>query len=344
MVLNAIWSPWAQMSRLALTPRRIVLVESLLLSLIPAIFVWFAVRVYVGPYLPSSAINDGFGYFVEAKSFFLNHQLRSAVIHLNRISPIGEFYSHGFAYSLINGGFALLVGWHDKLIIRINVVLLATAVTFILTRSYEWPWKLVLLLLFMTFYLTPTMTFAYMQEIVHLLLALVLGQLLMTIIDQEDTGRNWGLMLCYYILIAVFALMRPTWVFWAVGPLALANSRRDLVLFGSLSVLYLGLGYLSLKLFFAPYPYYTPYAATAAALADHQVIAAARAFLEFLRQNSAKLLSNHFYIFGETYIPNMYNFLILGITVYLFRCSRHAGDRRALAIPARAGTPLRRQL
>lgn len=326
------------MSRLALNPRRIIFIESLLLSLILVVFAWLAGRVYGGPYLPSSAISDGFGYFVEAKSFFLNHQLGAAVIHLDRVSPIGEFYSHGFAYSLINGGFALLVGWHDKLIIAINVVLLAIAATFILTRSYEWAWKLVLLLLFMTFYLTPTMTFAYMQEIVHLLLALMLGQLLMTIIDHEDTERNWRLLLCYYILIAVFALMRPTWVFWAVGPLALANSKRDFVLLGFLSVFSLALGYLSLKLFFAPYPYYTPYAASAAAFADHQFLAAARALLEFLRHNSAKLFSNHFYIFGETYIPNIYNFLILGITTYLLNCFRRDRDRRALAVALIAAT------
>lgn len=302
------------------------------MSAILAIFAWLAFRVCVGPYLPSSEISDGFGYFMGAKSFYLNHRLSAPVIHLDKVSLIGEFYSHGFGYSLLNGSVALLVGWHDKLIIAINIALLAAAAIFILTRKYEWPWKLALLLLFLTFYLTPTMTFAYMQETVHLLLALVLGHLLLRIVDQEDEGRNWTLILCFYILIAASALLRPTWVFWGVGPLAIAKSKRDLSLLGALSILSVGVGYLYLKLFFAPYPYYVPYAEAFAASSDHRLLDAAYAVLEFVRQNLAKLFSNQFYIFGETYIPNAYTLVVIGVAAYLYGCYRGFGDRRALAV------------
>ena len=326
------------MSRLGVTPRRIVLAEILLLSLVLSTFLGFAVKIYHAPYLPSSEINDGFGYFMGAKSFYLNHQLRGPLLHLNMASLIGEFYCHGFAYSLINGSAALLVGWHDKLIIDVNIVLLATAVLFILTRHYAWPWKLAFVLVFLTYFLTPTMTFAYMQEIVHLLLALVIGHLLFTIIDREDRGRQWGLVMCYYILIAAAAAIRPPWVLWAVGGFAIVRSRRDLVVFGFLAFAYLGLGYLFFKLFYAPYPYFSPYAATFAALSEHRIIDALFAVFKPLSENFAKLFSGDFYIFGKTHIPNAYTLFIIAVTAYLYYLYRSFGDRHALAVALVATT------
>src|SRR3954447_25797657 len=91
----------------------IIVAELLLLAPVLASYLWFAAKVFGGPYLPSSAINDGFGYFLGAKSFYLNHTLAGPVLHLDKVSLLGEFYSHGFAYSLINGGAAFIVGWHD---------------------------------------------------------------------------------------------------------------------------------------------------------------------------------------------------------------------------------------
>lgn len=312
--------------------RVIMIIEALLLCAAVSVFVWFGIRVFSGPFLPSSEVNDGFGYFMGAKSFFINHQLRAPAIFLDNVSSIGEFYAHGFVYSLINGGVALIVGWHNKLIVAVNVILLVAAGAFVLMRREAWRWKLILLLLFLTFYLTPTMTFAFMQETIHLLLALIVGQFLMMIFDQEDDGRRKRLLLGYYVLIAVVALMRPTWAFWAVGPLALTGTRRDFAVLGGLAAFSIVLGYLYLKLLFAPYPYYTPYAATSAALADHEYVAAVRAIFEFLRSNAAKLFVSKFYIFGTTYIPNLYTLLVIAVTFYLLECYRRVADRRALAV------------
>ena len=326
------WSTNARSGRFNVTESRIVLTELLLLGLVLGVYVRFGVKIYLAGFLPASEANDGIGYFVGARSFFLNHELRAPLMHLGLVSPIGAFYSHGFAYSLINGGVALLLGWHDKLIVAINVILLTGAVIFVLMQAQAWRWKLALLLLVLTYYITPSMTFAYMQETVHLLLALVMGGILIRIIDREQVARDWSLIAGYCILMAGCALLRPTWVFWAAGLVAIARSRRDFVLLAFLALLYLAMGYLSLKLLFAPYPYYAPYQAATSALADHQWIAAIRAAAEALRQNAAKLLSNQFYMFGETWIPNAYTCAIIGVTAYLYSCYRIHRDRRALAV------------
>jgi hypothetical protein len=311
--------------------RRIVQAEILLLCLVLAAFAWFAVMVYRSPYLPSAAANDGFGYFIQAKSFYLNHTLRGALLHFNFVSPVGEFYSHGFAYALIDGAVALIVGWHDKLIIAINIALIATAALFIVTRRDPWAWKLALVLLFLSYFLAPTMTFAYMQEAVHLLLGVLLGFLLMRIIDSEDEERAWALILCYMTAVAAAALMRATWVFWAFGLLALVKSRRDLAGFGFIVLAYLVLGYLFKNLFYAPFPFFTPYGTAAAALADHRLFDAARAAFEYMAQNFGKLFVNTYYVFGKTWIPNIWMMLMIGITGYLGYRFIAFRDRHALA-------------
>jgi hypothetical protein len=293
-----------------------------------ATFGWLGARVWWGPYLPSSAISDGVGYFMGARSFYLNHSLRAPIVHLDKVSLIGEFYSHGFAYSLINGGAGLVVGWRDDLIIAVNVVLLGIATLFILTRRYGWPWRLALLLLLLTFYLTPTMTFAYMQETVHLLFALTLGHLLMRIVAGEQTRQDRRLVVWYCLFVALLALVRPTWVLWAAGLFAVAGSRRDRLLAASL----FGLGFVYQQLFFAPYPYYTPYAETVAALQEHRFGDAAHAFARFLGQNAAKLFSDQFYIFGTTFIPNACTGGVIVLTAYLYWRYRFRGDRPALAV------------
>lgn len=330
--LKAIWLPYRPKIRAAVTARRIVLAEIFLLCLVLATFVWFAVMVYRSPYLPSAEISDGFGYFVQAKSFYLNHTLRGALLHFNFVSPVGQFYSHGFAYALINGGVALITGWHDRLIIAINIAMIAGAVLFIVTRRDAWTWKLALVLLFLSYFLTPTMAFAYMQEAVHLLLGILLGTLLMRIIDSEDKERPWPLIFCYLIAVAAAALMRATWVFWAFGLLALVKSRRDLAGFGFLAVAYLVLGYLSKNLFYAPYPFFNPYGTAVAALADHRILDAARAAFEYLAQNSGKLFDNRYYVFGETWIPSIWMMLTIGITGYLGYRFISFRDRHALAV------------
>lgn len=329
---SASWSADARSGRFHVTASRLVLAELVLIGLVIAVFIAFGIKICVGAFLPSTEVNDGFGYFVGARSFYLNHELRAGLVHLGLVSPIGGFYSHGFAYSLLNGGVALLVGWHDKLIVAINVILLAAAAAFVLTRPQAWRWKLALLVLLLTYYITPTMTFAFMQETVHLALALVMGRLLMAIIDREPVARDWGLIAGYCLLMVICALLRPTWVFWAAGLLAIAKSRRDFLLLALLALLYLVMGYLFLKLFFAPYPYYAPYQAASAAIADHRWMEAAAAAAEVLGQNAAKLFSHQFYMFGDTWIPNGYTCAIIGITAYLFACYRIHGDHRALAV------------
>ena len=330
--LKAMWPPYGPTNPTAVTTRRIVQAEILLLCLVLATFAWFAVTVARSPYLPSSKINDGFGYFVQAKSFYLNHTLRGALLHFNFVSPVGEFYSHGFAYALIDGAVALIVGWHDKLIIAINIAMIAGGVVFIVTRRDAWTWKLALALLFLTYFLTPTMAFAYMQEAVHLLLGILLGALLMRIIDCDDEERSWPLIVCYLIAIAAAASMRATWVLWAFGLLALVKSRRDFAGFGFLAVAYLALGFLFKNLLYAPFPFFDPYGPAAAALADHRVFDAARAAFGYLAQNSGKLFVNVYYVFGKTWIPNIWMMLMIGISGYLGYRFIAFRDRPALAV------------
>jgi hypothetical protein len=326
---------WAELfcrGRRALTLQRIILAERICLGVVILIFVSFAVKVYAEPYLPANELNDGIGYFVGAKAFYVNHTLGGVTLHGNNVSPVGEFYTHGFFYSLVNGTIALVFGWHDKLIIICNMALLAACAALIVWNRYSWPWALALLLVFLTYYIVPTMTFAYYQEIVQLLIALILSRLLFTIFDMGKTSERRIFVVCYYVIVTMAAIMRPSWAFWAFGLVPIGNSRREKIVIGSVAVAYIGLGYLSHRLFYAPYPYFTPMADIVAAAGGGDIARALSIEGRLLSSNFRSLFDGDLYVFGQTSIPYFYHLIIFLNTAYLYFLFRQRADRAALAV------------
>jgi hypothetical protein len=330
--LKVIWANLFCSGRRVLTLQRIVLAELICLGVVLLILVSFAVKVYVEPYLPANELNDGIGYFIGAKAFYVNHNLGGVTLLGRNVSPVGEFYTHGFFYSLVNGTIALIFGWHDKLIIICNMTLLAACAALILLSRYSWPWALALLLVFLTYYIVPTMTFAYYQEIVQLLIALILSRLLFTIFDMGKTPERRIFVVCYYVIITMAAVMRPSWAFWAFGLVPVGNSKREKIVIGSLAVAYVGLGYLFHKLFYAPFPYFTAMSDLVAAVAGGDIAKALSIEGRLLSSNFRSLFDGELYVFGQTSIPYFYHLIVFLNTTYLYFLFWKRADRAALAV------------
>jgi hypothetical protein len=88
----------------------------------------------------------------------------------------------------------------------------------------------------------------------------------------------------------------------------------------------------SKNLFYAPYPFFSPYGNAVAALADHRIFDAARAAFGYLAQNSGRFFDNLYYVFGETWILNIWMMLTIGVTGYLGYRFISFRDRHALAV------------
>lgn len=291
---------------------------------------YFAQKVITQDYLPSAQVGDGFGYYLGAKSLFLNKTLISPLIHLNKVSLIGEFYSHGFAYSLLNGTISLIFGWSDITIVLLNAIFILASAAILLLYIADRLLKLAILLILLTFYITPTMTFSFMQESIHIFFAVVASILLIEASKTTSSSRR-HLVLAFLAVLVAAALFRPLWLLWSTALLAFGKSRRELSIYLLIVISSLALSLVFMKAFYAPYPYYSPQDDIMAEFHAGGITAALLKALYIIKQNVLKLANSNFYIFGKTHIPNFYTILISIGNVYLLYLFFTTRDRLLLA-------------
>lgn len=292
-------------------------------------YVRWIIYVFLNPYLPSAYVNDGFGYYLSSKSFFINKTLSAPLIHLDKVSPIGEFYSHGFAYPLLNGTIAIILGWSDHIIIVVNIAIAAIVVT-LLSFGKDRLASLLIILIISTFYIMPTMTLSYMQETIHILFAVVASLLIIRIASTNERLR-WPLVAVLYGTLVVAALFRPLWLLWSIALLALGRTPREYCIHIGLAAAGLLMSVIFMRLFFAPYPYYSPQDTILSALRENNTLGAISFIVQTIHTNIKKLYIDDFYIFGNTRIPNIYTLIIISVNFYFIYQYFKLKDRIFLA-------------
>lgn len=196
--------------------------------------------------------SDEYMYFLNAASFFENHTLQAAITYNGKGSTFLGADAHGPGYPLLHGTIAVLFGWNNRNIILFNMVAILSAIGLVIAEKYSLKsnrLKLVSLLLLFPF--IPLYATTYMQEMVHLPVAVLLSLVIWRVYHEENNRRYIGL---FIVIVLLAGLFRGLWLFWLIGLVPVAKSRVQQI---SLSLVLLAgvvWSFYYARLFNEPYP------------------------------------------------------------------------------------------
>lgn len=196
--------------------------------------------------------SDEFMYFLNAASFFENHTLQAAITYSGKGSELLGADAHGPGYPLLHGIIAVLCGWHSRNIILFNLVAILAAVWVIISAKHTLKnnrLKIICLLLLFPAILLYAVT--YMQEMVHLPVAVVLSMVIWRVYHEENNLRYFGL---FIALVLVAGLFRGLWFFWLIGLVPAAKSRGQVIILLLIMLSGVVWSFYYARLFNEPYP------------------------------------------------------------------------------------------
>lgn len=188
-------------------------------------------------------------YFLDAKAFAFDHRLMSTVLIDDRESWIGPFGAHGFSYMFIYGTWMSFFPNLPIYIFHLFLVIFAAILIACgkLTRRKKW----LAILLITTHPIFAYFTFSYMVETIQGVFA-VMATLLLIQVYTTTAKFKWSLW-GYILIVLALSLIRATWVFWLIGLLPLATSKRQLVGASLLLLSSVGISFYAFKLTHAPF-------------------------------------------------------------------------------------------
>lgn len=170
--------------------------------------------------------SDEFGYYINTQSFFENSTLKAAITLSGEGSAVFGADPHGFAYPLFHGCIAKIFGWSNLNFIITNFILLSASILMVWsiksihTRQKLWISSFILLFPFVPLYL-----FTYMQEIIHISVAIIVSVLIYLIYSKENNNTIYIVLFILTIFIA--GCFRVLWFFWLIGLIPLAKDKRQ---------------------------------------------------------------------------------------------------------------------
>lgn len=158
---------------------------SVVLSALIIFYLYLASGIIAKPYLP--AWSDEYWYFVNAKSFEENMSLQAAFTFDGIGSLVFQADTHGFAYPVLNGLFSKIVGRHDYNFQLLHFIyLLVSLIVFWSVSFLNKTQKLMASILLLSFPFASLYAVTFMQEIVHILFAVIASVLLYKIYETKD--------------------------------------------------------------------------------------------------------------------------------------------------------------
>lgn len=170
--------------------------------------------------------SDEFDYYINSQSFFENSTLRAALTLSGEGSAVFGAGPHGFAYPLFHDCIAKIFGWSNLNFIITNFILLSASILMVWsiksihTRQKLWISSFILLFPFVPLYL-----FTYMQEIIHISVAIIVSVLIYLIYSKENNNTIYIVLFILTIFIA--GCFRVLWFFWLIGLIPLAKDKRQ---------------------------------------------------------------------------------------------------------------------
>ena len=201
-------------------------------------------------YLP--LYSDEYGYYVDAKNFWLYNRIDAATTLNESYSQIGHAGFHGFMYSILYGSafklFALL-GIPPSIMLA-NLLITLFAMSIVAFGKIELRMKYMIGILFLTNFIFIIYLSSSMTELLHYSLAVVAAYLLHLL---YRTGERHYLYLLLILLVFLIPF-RESWVFILFGLFPLSRNWKDFLLYALLLLMGLAAVLLYQKYFQAAFP------------------------------------------------------------------------------------------
>jgi hypothetical protein len=173
--------------------------------------------------------SDELFYYLNTYSFFQSNSLQAALTFKGSGSILFGADAHGFAYPLLNGLFSKAVGWYNLNFILLNFIFIAIVILIIcFIKSITVNQKLNTIAFVLLFPFLPLYAFTYMQEVIHILIAVSLSVLFYNISKKGLTNDRFIFIVLIVLLAGIF---RSLWLFWLIGLIPFAKSKQQLYFF-----------------------------------------------------------------------------------------------------------------
>ncbi len=227
---------------------RIIFLSILFLMLL-LLFTYFVYQSTSLNYLP--IFSDEYGYYLDAKSFWLYNRIDAPLTLNESYSLIGHAGFHGIMYSVFYGSFFKLLAFLgiDPSITLVNMVLVFFLFGFLAYSRMDLENKLLIGIVFLSNFIFIIYISSSMSEIFHYSFAVVVGYLLHLVYKTRENKYLYLLIGLIFFLI----FFRESWVFVFFGLFPLAKSFKDIVKYSIVLLIGLVVVILYQKYFQAPY-------------------------------------------------------------------------------------------
>ncbi len=275
-------------------------------------------------YLP--IYSDEYGYYLDAKSFWLYNRIDAATTLNERFSLVGHAGFHGFVYSIFYGTFFKLFSIFgiNPSIMLVNIVLVVSLLILLSLTKISLEKKLLAGIVFMSNFILIVYLPSAMTEIFHYIFAFATGYLLYLV---YKTRENKYLYL-FIALIVVLSFFRQSWIFALFGLFPLGSSLKDFVKYCVILLFGLVFVVLDIKLFHAPFPFGF-FQDLSEYLHDHSFVDALHKVYQYFLTNLDR------YFVSETYegveFVFYYKYLFVALLLYSFYISYRTREKTILA-------------
>ncbi len=207
-----------------ISDNRIIFLSILFLMLL-LLFTYFVYQSTSLNYLP--IFSDEYGYYLDAKSFWLYNRIDAPLTLNESYSLIGHAGFHGIMYSVFYGSFFKLLAFLgiDPSITLVNMVLVFFLFGFLAYSRMDLENKLLIGIVFLSNFIFIIYISSSMSEIFHYSFAVVVGYLLHLVYKTRENKYLYLLIGLIFFLI----FFRESWVFVFFGLFPLAKSFKDIV-------------------------------------------------------------------------------------------------------------------
>jgi len=208
-----------------------------------------------GQFMP--AWSDEYEYQKNMESFINNGTLITSIALEECYAKLLGSSGHGFAYTLINGLVARIVGVSNRTIIYVNFILITVASMAIGASSFlRAKEKLFILASLLLYPVVIFYSFTYMAEMYQFFFGVIVSLLIAGMYRRHFEGKpHLKLLLLFYAVILVATMYRQTWALWGIAALPLGRNRKQVACYSAGFFLLLAYAYLFSSYFLAYYPY-----------------------------------------------------------------------------------------
>lgn len=198
--------------------------------------------------------SDEFFYFVNIQSFIENNTLNASLTFSGSGSTIFGADAHGIGYPILHGVIGKIFGWGNLNFIIFNIfIVIATIVVLIKQSFLKFNEKIFASSILLLFPFIPLYSFTYMQEVIHVFIAVVLSVLIYNIYKSEN---NVFYIIIFITIVLLSGFLRGLWMFWLIGLLPLSKNYKQFLIYSLVFLLGAVVSFIITSLFLENTPNY----------------------------------------------------------------------------------------